>query len=148
VKISITSVVPAERDRVFSALVDPAILRRCIQGCEELVETGPDAYAARLRVGLPGLKGTYTGTATVRDRRPPESLTLGFDGKGTPGFVRGSAAIVLSEGDGGTQVVCDADVHVGGLIAAVGSRLVEATARKLADDFFRQLGRELTGSNA
>jgi uncharacterized protein len=143
VKIALTSVVPAERDRVFAALGDPVILRRCIQGCEELVATAPDSYAATMRVGLPGLKGSYRGTATIRDKRSPDSLTLGFKGKGAPGFVRGSAAIVLSEGEGGTRLACDADVHVGGVIAAVGSRLVEAAAKKLADDFFNQLAREL-----
>jgi hypothetical protein len=146
VKIALTSVVPADRGRVFAALGDPVILRRCIQGCEELVETAPDSYAATMRVGLAGLKGSYRGTATIRDKHSPESLTLGFEGKGAPGFVRGSAAIVLTEGDGGTRLACDADVHVGGLIAAVGSRLVEATAKKLADDFFSQLARELATS--
>jgi uncharacterized protein len=143
VKIALTSLVPAERGRVFAALVDPAVLCRCIPGCEQLVETGPDAYAATLRIGVAGLKGSYTGNAGVHDKQPPDSLTLEFDGKGGPGFVRGSAAIRLSDDEGGTRIACDADVQVGGLIAAVGSRLVDATARKLADDFFRQLGREL-----
>jgi len=143
VKIALTSVVPAERGRVFAALADPVILRRCIQGFDELVETGPDSYAATMRVGLPGLKGSYRGTATIREKQSPESLTLGFEGKGAPGFVRGLAAIHLMEGEAGTRLTCDADVHVGGLIAAVGSRLVEATAKKLADDFFSQLAREL-----
>jgi len=124
---------------VFAALVDPAILQKCVPGCESLTETAPDMYEATLKIGVAGLKGTYKGKASIRDRRPPEALTLAFEGKGGPGFVRGSAAIALSANGDATNVACEADVQVGGLIAAVGSRLVEATAKKLADDFFRQL---------
>ena len=142
-KLALSSVVPAPRDRVFAALVDPAILQKSIPGCESLVETGPDAYEATLKIGVAGLKGTYKGKASIRDKRPPEALTLAFEGKGGPGFVRGSAAIALSDNGGTTNVACEADVQVGGLIAAVGSRLVEATAKKLADDFFRQLSTAL-----
>jgi uncharacterized protein len=142
-KLTVASVVPADRARVFAALVDPDILRRCIPGCETLTATAPDTYDATLKIGVAGLKGTYGGHAAIRDQQPPESLTLSFEGKGGPGFVRGSAAIALSADGGATRVACDADVQVGGLIAAVGSRLVEAAAKKLADDFFKQLSVEL-----
>lgn len=133
-------------DRVFAALVDPAVLQRCIPGCEELRAIGPDAYEARLRVGVAGLKGTYSGRAELRDKRPPESFTLSFDGKGGPGFVRGTANVRLTAADSGTHVTSNADVQVGGLIAAVGSRLVDAAARKLAADFFHQLAIEIGGA--
>lgn len=147
-KITASSSVRADRDRVFAALVDPDVLRRCIPGCESLTPTGPDAYKATLKVCVAGLKGTYGGTASIRDRRPPESLTLTFDGKGGPGFVRGSALITLVDERPMTRAVCNADVHVGGVIAAVGSRLVEAAAKKLADDFFKQLSRELEATSS
>ena len=143
-KIAIVSVVPADRARVFAALVDPAVLQRCIPGCESLAATGPDVYEARLKIGVAGLKGTYTGKAAIRDRQPPDSLTLSVEGKNGPGFVRGSAAIALSAEGDATRVACEADVLVGGLIAAVGSRLVDAAAKKLADDFFRTLSMTLT----
>jgi uncharacterized protein len=148
VKLAVTCRVPAERSRVFAGLVDPEVLRRSIPGCEELIATGQDAYAAKLRVGVAGLKGSYGGTAQIRDKTPPESLTLTFEGKGGPGFVRGSAAMRLTSDGDATDIACDADVQVGGLIAAVGSRLVEATAKKLADDFFRQLAAELARSGS
>ena len=144
-KIAIASVIPAPRGRVFAALVDPAVLQRCIPGCESLTATGPDAYEATLKIGVAGLKGAYRGKAAIRDQQPPHSLTLSVEGKGGPGFVRGSAAIVLSADGDATRIACEADVQVGGLIAAVGSRLVEAAAKKLADDFFKQLSRELEG---
>jgi carbon monoxide dehydrogenase subunit G len=144
-KLTISSTVAAPRERVFDALTDPAILQRAIPGCESLTETAPDSYDAVLKVGVAGLKGTYRGHAAIRDRNRPDSLTLGLEGKGGPGFVRGTAAIALTpdESPDRTRVTADADVQVGGLIAAVGSRLVEAAAKKMADDFFAQLSRQL-----
>jgi hypothetical protein len=146
VRLIVTHAIPADRERTFRALVDPAVLRRCIPGCESLTATGPDTFEATLKIGVPGIKGVYAGTAAISDRHPPESLTLSFDGKGGPGFIRGLATIVLSPGEAATHVACEADVQVGGLIAAVGSRLVEATARKLAGDFFNQLSKEMSAA--
>lgn len=143
-KLTLSSLVAAPQERVFAALVDPAILQRCIPGCESLVEVGPDVFEATLKIGIAGLKGTYKGKATIRDRQPSTSLTLSFEGKGGPGFVRGTAAIGLSTENAATRVASDAEVQVGGLIAAVGSRLVEAASRKLGDEFFRELGVQLS----
>ena len=145
-KLTVTHSIVADRQRVFEALGDPAILRRSIPGCESLTATGPDTYEATLKIGVPGIKGVYTGTAAISDEHPPDSLRIGFDGKGGPGFVRGSAVIVLSPDGAATRVECEADVQVGGLIAAIGSRLIEATARKLAGDFFNQLSKEMSAA--
>ena len=142
-KINVTAVIPVPRERVFAALVDPDVLRRAIPGCETLTATGADEYAATLKVGVAGLKGVYNGKAAVRDKQPPDSLTLAFEGKGAPGFVRGSAAMRLSTEGDATRVTSEADVMCGGLIASVGSRLIEAAAKKLSEDFFRQLEKEL-----
>jgi len=142
-KLTISSLVPADRDRVFAALVNPEVLRRAIPGCESLTPVGADTYDAVLKIGVAGLKGTYHGKASIREQHPPAALTLSFEGKGSPGFVRGSSAITLTAEENATRVSADADVQVGGLIAAVGSRLVEAAAKKLADDFFRQLAEQL-----
>ena len=142
-KLTLSSVIPADRERVFAALVDADILRVVIPGCESLEATGTDTYAVTLKVGAAGLKGTYKGKAAVRDKHPSDSLTLTFEGAGAPGFVRGSAAIALSEEGEGTRISSEADVVVGGLVALVGSRLIEATAKKLSEVFFGQLAREL-----
>ena len=142
-KLSLVHTIVADRDRVFDALVDPAIMQRCIPGCESMVASGPDTYDATLKIGIAGLKGTYTGRTTIGNRQRPESITIGVDGKGGPGFVRATAAVGLTSADRGTRIACDADVQVGGLIAAVGSRLIDAAARKLAADFFDALAREL-----
>ena len=143
-KVTTVSSVAAPRDVVYSALVDPEVLRRAIPGCESLVATGPDTYEAQLKIGVAGLKGSYRGSVTLKDQQPPNSFSLSFDGKGAPGFVRGTAAVRLSDAGAETRVDSDADVQVGGLIAAVGSRLIEAATRKLADDFFRELSALIT----
>jgi carbon monoxide dehydrogenase subunit G len=147
VKLKVSSLVPADPDRVFAALVNPDVLRRAIPGCDSLTPVAgdtPDTYEATLKIGLAGLKGTYKGKAAIRERHPPDALTLSFEGKGGPGFVRGSAIIALTAEAGATRIAADADVQVGGVIAAVGSRLVEAGAKTMADDFFRRLAVELS----
>ena len=145
-KLITVASVAAPRAAVFAALINPVVLQRAIPGCEALVATGPDTYEAQLKIGVAGLKGTYKGTVVLRDRQPPDTIGLSFDGKGAPGFVRGSAIVRLADEGEGTRVESEADVLVGGLIAAVGSRLIEAASRKLADDFFRQLASEISAS--
>jgi len=142
-KLHVTHTVAAPRERVFDALVDPAVIQRCIPGCESMVASGPDTYDATLKIGLAGLKGSYTGRTTIANTRRPDALTLGVEGKGGPGFVRGTATLVLTSEDGATRIACDADVQVGGLIAAVGSRLIDAAARKMAGDFFDALAKQI-----
>ena len=134
-----TAAVPAPRERVFAALVNPDVLQRCIPGCEEFVALDPDTYRATLKIGVAGLNGKYRGTADVREKQSPDSFSIHFDGKGTTGFVRGTALISLTGDETIANVACDVDVEVGGAIAAVGSRLIQATAKKLAADFFRQI---------
>jgi len=144
VNVATTGRIASRPDAVFAALTNPAVLQRAIPGCQSLTGIGDDKYEAKLKIGVAGLKCEYTGTAEIRDKQPPDSLRLTFAGKGGPGFVRGSALVRLSADGDATLIACDADVQVGGLIAAVGSRLVEAAARKLADDFFGQLAREIS----
>jgi carbon monoxide dehydrogenase subunit G len=130
----------APRDKVFAALTDPVVIQNCIDGCEKLTATGEDSYDAHLKIGVAGLKGSYVGKVQLKDKQPPESYTLLLEGKGAPGFVKGSAKIALS---GNTELRCEADVQVGGLIAAVGSRLIEAAAKKMMEEFFRKFAARL-----
>jgi carbon monoxide dehydrogenase subunit G len=143
VKITNSVTVAAPRERVFAALNDRDILRRCIPGCEELTEIDADSFSVQLRLGVAGIKGTYAGTAVRQALRPPESFTLALDGKGKAGFVRGTASVRLVPDAAGCVVDCDADVQIGGAVAAVGSRLIGAAARKITQDFFRQLAEEI-----
>jgi hypothetical protein len=125
--------------RVFAALLDPGTLKSAIEGCEKLERLAENRYDVVLKLGLAGLKGTYSGNVEVRDARPPEELTIAFEGKGPGGFVRGSARARLAARAEGTRLSAEGEATVGGVLAAVGSRLIEAAARKVVGDFFRRL---------
>ena len=142
-KLSATYTLDASREKAFAAITDPAVLQRVIDGCEEMVRTGEDSYDAHLKIGLGGIKGTYVGKVQLKDKNPPESYTLVIEGKGAPGFVKGTARVQLADKASQTELRCEADAQVGGLIAAIGSRLIEATARKMMDEFFRKFGEEV-----
>ena len=141
--LTLSQFIAAPPEKVFDALVDPAVIRRCIPGVESMEEVAPDTYAATLKIGVAGLKGSYTGKTIISNKQRPEALTLGVEGKGGPGFVRGTSNVALASENGGTRITCHADVQVGGLIAAVGSRLIEAAAKKMAADFFTALDEQI-----
>ena len=147
-KLSGAYQIPGSREAVFKAITDPEILKDCIDGCEKMVLTGDDLYDAHLKIGLGSIKGSYVGKVHLRDKEPPEHYTLVMEGKGAPGFVKGTAKIVLTESGAETKLTCDADALVGGLIAAIGSRLIEAAAKKMMHEFFRKFGETMKGLQA
>lgn len=124
-------------------ITDPAVLQRCIAGCEKMERAGEDQYDAHLKIGIAGLKGNYVGKVQLKDKRVPESYLLILEGKGGPGFVKGSARIQLSDNGAQTEIRCDAEAQVGGMIAAIGSRLFEAVGKKMMDDFFKKFADEV-----
>ena len=142
-KLSATYTFKPAPDKVFAALVDPSVLQKCIDGCEKMEKTGQDSYDAHLKIGVAGIKGTYVGKVRIAEQNPPSSFTLNVEGKGTPGWVKGTAKIQISPKDEGSELQCESEGQVGGLVAAVGSRLVEAAAKKMLDEFFRKLGQQL-----
>jgi len=143
VKLAATYSIAAPRDKVFTLITDPAVLQRCIEGCEKMVKTGEDSYDAHLTIGIAGLKGNYVGKVQIKDKLVPESYTLVVEGKGKPGFVKGTAQIKLTDKGGQTELRCESDAQVGGLIAAVGSRLVEAAGKRMMDEFFKKFGEQV-----
>jgi carbon monoxide dehydrogenase subunit G len=136
----------APRDRVWAMFTDPAVLARATPGCERLDPIGPDEFSATLSVGVAAVKGTYEGRLAIADRNPPEGYTLRVEGSGRPGFVKGEGRLTLTEQDGGTLVSIKAEAQVGGLIAAVGQRLIGAAGRMLMSQFFSALEAELEKS--
>ena len=143
-KLSATRTFKAPQEKVFAALIDPVVLQKCIEGCEKMEKTGEDSYAAHLKIGVAGLKGSYVGNIRIEDKKPPESFTLHADGRGGPGWVKGTAKVRISPTGEGSALQCDSEGQVGGLIAAVGSRLVEAAGRKMLDEFLRKLDQQLS----
>jgi len=90
-KLPISHSFAATPAQVFAALTDPAVLQRCIDGCEKMEKTGEDSYIIHLKVGVAGMKGSYGGKVQITEKKPPESMTLALEGKGPPGFVKATA---------------------------------------------------------
>ena len=132
----------APRDRVFKALTDPAVLQRCIPGCERLEKTAENSYSVTLRAGVGSIKGVFTGNVRLEDVQPPSHFRMMIDGKGQPGFLKGSGELDLEERDGLTVVNYKGDVQVGGTIAGVGQRMIQGAAKMMAAQFFTAIEAE------
>lgn len=129
--------ITAPRDRVWAMLNDPAVLRECIPGCQSLEEAGDRGFSARVTTKIGPVKATFQGTVSLSNIDAPNSYTIGGEGKGgVAGFARGSADVHLAEDGVATVLTYSADAKVGGKLAQLGSRLIDSTAKKLADEFF------------
>jgi len=135
-KIEGTQELHAPRDRVYSALTEPEVLRRCIPGCESLDKTSEDTYSATLKAGVGSIKGTFKGEVRLEDMRPPEHYRIVVEGKGAIGFAKGSADFDLEEKDGVTIIKYSGELQIGGTIAGVGQRMIQGAAKMMASRFF------------
>jgi uncharacterized protein len=132
----------AKRERVYQALTDPAVLQRCIPGCERLENTGENTYSTTMRTGVGSIKGVFTGNVKLEDMQPPSHYRITVDGKGQPGFLKGSGDLDLEEVDDTTVVNYKGDVQVGGTIASVGQRMIQGAAKMMATQFFTAIEAE------
>lgn len=138
-KLEGTTDIPAARERVWAAFLDPGVLAQAMPGCDQLEALGPGEYRAIMKVGVGAIKGTFEGTVRLTDLDPPNRYQMAVEGKGGPGFVRGQAAMALSDIEGGTRVHYSADVQVGGLIASVGQRMLGGVSKLMLDQFFAKM---------
>ena len=133
----------APPDRVWTLLMDPAVLSSCIPGCERFEADGEGRYNVRLTVGLAAITGTYNGTVVLANMVPETSYELIVEGQGRPGFVKGTSVITL-RADGATTIVdVTGAVHTGGPIARVGQRLIGGVAHMMLERFFTCLQSKL-----
>ena len=124
-------------ERVWEALLDPAVLVRTIPGCERLETSGENVYAMTVTAGVAAVRGTYSGTCALRDLQPHESLLLSAQGAGAPGTIGADVQVRFADnGDGTTVLTYDADAIVGGTIGGVGQRMLGSVGRRLANEFF------------
>ena len=131
--------IPASIDATWAALNDPDVLKACIAGCQSLERTADDAFTAVVAVKVGPVSARFKGSLKLADVEPPHSYTIHFDGQGgIAGFGRGSADVALTPAEGEqTRLAYTARAQVGGKLAQIGSRLVDAAARKIAEDFFK-----------
>ncbi|SNS18649.1 hypothetical protein SAMN05216276_1005167 [Streptosporangium subroseum] len=135
-KLAGSAVLGIDRDRVWSALQNPAVLVCTIPGCERLEETGPDTYRMMVTAGVASIKGVYQGEVALSEPDAPQRFVLRARGQGAPGTVDAVVEVRLSEVEGGTRVDYDAEAVIGGMIGGVGQRMLSSVAKKTAKDFF------------
>lgn len=139
--------IPAPIDKTWEALNDPATLKACINGCESIEKTAEDEYAILMTVKIGPVNAKFKGKLTISNLQPPSSYTINFEGQGgIAGFGKGSANVSLTPVDDSTQLDYTAKAQVGGKIAQIGSRLVDAAARKIADEFFTAFNASVGGN--
>ena len=128
---------PAPREVVWAALNDPEILKQCIPGCEEIEKVSDTEMTAKVAVKVGPVSAKFTGQVTLSDLDPPNGYTISGEGKGgVAGFGKGGAKVTLEADGDGTILRYEVNASVGGKLAQIGARLIDATAKKMAEDFF------------
>jgi carbon monoxide dehydrogenase subunit G len=131
--------IPGRPEEVYSLLQDRAVLEQAIPGCKELTPAGEDRYAIKMNVALAALTGDFQGTVQLADHEPPARFRLRVDANGRLGFLKGEGLLTLRPQDGETEVTYDGQAHIGGTMAAVGQRLLDATSKMMIRMFFERI---------
>jgi carbon monoxide dehydrogenase subunit G len=149
-KMDDTQSVPAPRAKVWAALNDPEILKKCIPGCERLEMTSPTEMLGAVVVKVGPVKANFTGKVTLSDLDPPKGYRISGEGTGgVAGFAKGGATVTLTpEGPSATLLHYVVDAQIGGKLAQLGARLIDSTAKKLAGEFFRAFAEAVAGAEA
>jgi len=143
VKVEGSYTFDAPRERVWSVLLNPDALKNCIPGCEAMHATGEDEYEATMKVGVAAIRGTYKGHIKISEKTEPENYTLLVEGRGGPGFVKGTALVELVDQGQTTLINVHGDGQVGGTVAGVGQRMLGGVAKMLMGQFFECLKKQL-----
>lgn len=139
--------IPALQQQVWDALNDPAVLQVCIVGCRQLEKTSDTEFVATVAAKVGPVSATFKGNVVLSDLDAPNGYTLSGQGQGgAAGFAKMAAQVALTEDQNETVLKYTAKAEIGGKLASVGSRLVQAVAKKNADDFFAAFARHLGGT--
>ena len=139
--------IAAPIDKVWEALNDPDVLRECIPGCEALEMQSPTEMSATVVTKIGPVKAKFSGEVTLSNINAPESYTISGEGKGgIAGFAKGGADVRLDEVAEGTKLSYVVKAQVGGKLAQLGSRLIDSTAKKLAQQFFSNFAEKVGGA--
>ena len=137
---------PADRSRVWAMLNDPAVLMASIPGCQSLEKTSDTSFAAVVKVKIGPVGASFKGKVQLSEIDPPNGYTIGGEGEGgIAGFANGGAKVQLADAPGGTLLKYEVQANVGGKIAQLGSRLIDGVAKKMADQFFTNFVKSVTG---
>ncbi|HVB33037.1 MAG TPA: carbon monoxide dehydrogenase subunit G [Patescibacteria group bacterium] len=134
---------PGPPAAVWERLNDPAILAKSLPGVEKLEADGPDRYRAKIQYKMGSVSGSFTGAVELSEKNPPHSMRLKTSARGGPGFVTANGQLELVAKGEETEVRYSGDLQLGGLLAAVGSRMMEGAAKKSIDEFFQAIAASL-----
>ncbi|MCU0838944.1 MAG: carbon monoxide dehydrogenase subunit G [Rhodospirillales bacterium] len=148
-QMSAQQTIDAPRDVVWQALNDPAILKQCVPGCEVLERISDDEMIAEVVAKVGPVKARFKGKIIFSDVDPPNGYRISGEGQGgAAGFAKGGATVVIDADGERTILKYDVDASVGGKLAQIGSRLIDATGRKFASDFFARFSAVVAPSEA
>ncbi|PWC37674.1 carbon monoxide dehydrogenase subunit G [Azospirillum sp. TSO35-2] len=137
--------IAAPRQRVWESLNDPRILKHCIPGCEDVIRHSDTEFEARVLTKVGPLRARFSGRVEMCEIDAPVGCTLRFEGgAGAVGMARGQSRVTLEDAPDGTLLRYAAEAAVGGKLSQIGGRLIDASARKMADDFFRAFNDRLS----
>jgi carbon monoxide dehydrogenase subunit G len=139
VKISGAHTLALAPEEAYRRMQDPQVLAACMPGCESLEKIGEDEYRMKMKMALASLSGAFEGRVRIAERNPPASFRLIVEGNGKLGFMKGEGLLQFTPAGDGATVSYEGDVQVGGTIAAVGQRLIDATAKMMIKKFFEKL---------
>ena len=125
-----------KKQKVWDALNDSEILKKAIPGCEEFKKNSDTEFTATATNKIGPFNATFTGDVELKDLNPPNSYKISGSGNSPVGFASGEASVNLEDHENGTKLTYIVEANVGGKIAQVGSRLIDMTAKKMADIFF------------
>ena len=148
-KLSGSYQINLEKQKVWEALNYPEILQKTIPGCEEFIKKSETEFTATATNKIGPFNASFTGDIELTDLNPPHSYKITGSGNSPVGFANGEATVSLEDEDNGTKLTYTVEANVGGKIAQIGSRLIDMTAKKMADIFFGKfselISRETSG---
>ena len=144
-EMSAEELIPATQQQTWDALNDPEMLKQCVPGCEAIDPIAENQYQVLMVARVGPVSAKFKGKLTLSDVQPPSSYSIAFEGQGgAAGFAKGGANVRLSaQGEESTRLSYDVKASVGGKLAQIGSRLVDAAARKVANDFFKKFNQKV-----
>ena len=137
----------SEKQKVWEALNNPEILRKSIPGCEDFKKDSETEFTATATNKIGPFNASFTGNIELKEINAPHSYVIEGSGNSPVGFASGEAKVKLEDYDGGTKLTYEVEANVGGKIAQVGSRLIDMTAKKMADIFFGNFSDLISNKN-
>jgi len=146
-KLSGSYQINLEKQKVWEALNDAEILRKSIPGCEKFIKNSDTEFTATATNKIGPFNASFTGDILLKEIKAPNSYIIEGSGNSPVGFASGEAKVKLEDSEGGTKLSYEVEANVGGKIAQIGSRLIDMTAKKMADIFFGKFSELLSAQN-